>query len=97
MRKTNLFKGRAIKVEGKTIRIKLDNSIQLEHLNGYKEELMLYLRTNLNNRGIILEPSVVEVSTENMLYTSEDKYRHLAKKNPALEDLKKKLGLENGF
>lgn len=58
---------------------------------------MLFIRQKLNNSGIILESGIAEVKTENLLYTSEDKYKHLAKKNPALEQLKKQLGLETGF
>ena len=58
---------------------------------------MLFIRGKLDNSGIILESSIAEVNTENMLYTSEDKYKHLVKKNPALEKLKKNLGLETGF
>jgi len=97
LRKTTLFKGRRIDIEGNKISIKVDNTIQHEHLNGYKEELMLFIRKKLNNSGIILESDIAEVNMENKLYTSDDKFKHLAKKNSALEKLKKDLGLETGF
>jgi DNA polymerase-3 subunit gamma/tau len=59
-----------------------------------KVDLMNHLRSELKNFKIMLEPIIVETVQEKKLYTSKDKYQHLAAKNPKLEDFRKVFNLD---
>lgn len=84
-------------LEGKKITLLVGNDIQLEKLTTFKEELMVYLRSSLKNGDIMLEASVNEKKKEQMIYTSIEKFKHLAKRHPNLEKFKTEFGLETGF
>lgn len=83
--------------ENFNIRIKLDNLIQLDQLNGFKTEFVEYLRKNLKNNLIMLEASISASESKKIIYTSDDKLKYLAQKYPILDELKKRFGLETDF
>lgn len=84
-------------LEGTKVIIKVDNQLQLENINSIKEDLMQYIRVNLNNYQIFLEVIIQQTEKKDMMYTAQDKYEYLVKTYPDLELLKKELGLELGF
>ncbi len=92
-----LLKGE-ITLEGTVIHLSLNNLIQQQELNLFKEELMQFLRTELKNFSITLESFIKrEGETGRKMYTSVEKFNHLAKKHPVLNLMKIEFGLEVNF
>lgn len=85
---------RDIILDGTTIHIALDNSLQVELLNDLRQDLLTYLRQQLQNSQIQLMHSVAVQESRRMIYTPQDKFNYLAEKNPALLELKRTLGLD---
>ncbi|GAB3259962.1 DNA polymerase III subunit gamma/tau [Larkinella harenae] len=85
---------REITLDGTTIHISLDNSLQVDMLNDLRQALLTYLRIELQNSQIQLMHSVAIQESRRMIYTPQDKFNYLAEKNPALLDLKRTLGLD---
>ncbi len=85
---------RALVLDGTTIHLTLDNTLQVGYLTEVKPDLLGYLRTELQNSQIQLEHKVTVQDTKKMIYSSQDKYNFLAEKNPALHELRKVLNLE---
>ncbi len=59
-----------------------------------KPELLSFLRQKLNNYGINIDFPIIEVEHTKMLYTPQDKLKHMADKHPKLMYLKKLLDLD---
>jgi DNA polymerase-3 subunit gamma/tau len=57
---------------------------------------MNFLRKELHNDLIELEEKIIEDSGNGAkkLYTTEDKYKYMSQKNPALEQLKQDFNLD---
>jgi DNA polymerase III subunit gamma/tau len=77
-----------------TVSIQLDNHIQADLFTGLLPDMLANLRQSLSNWQLQIEHEVVMVETKKMLYSPQDKYNHLADKNPALHQLRQALGLE---
>lgn len=88
---------RSIELEEESIRIKLDNFVQLDQLNAFKPELLRFIRKKLNNSNVMLEAVIAPQETVKMMYTSNDKFKYLSEKYPILEEMKKKFGLDTDF
>jgi DNA polymerase-3 subunit gamma/tau len=88
---------RAFELEGTTLKLQLDNQIQLDALMQLKQDLATYLRQKLRNSSIQILAEIVESTTERRPYTAQEKFEYLANKNPALLQLRDKLGLELVF
>lgn len=86
-------------LEGETITFQLNGEIQEGIFQKIKPEILQILRRKLNNYSIHLEAVIKEEETNDKrkLYTSTDKLNHLLEKSPALEDLKRRFGLETDF
>ena len=85
---------RAFDLDGITVKIQLDNHIQADLFTSLLPDMLGYLRQTLSNWQLQIEHEVVMVETKKMLYSPQDKYNHLADKNPALHQLRQALGLE---
>ncbi|GAB3991080.1 DNA polymerase III subunit gamma/tau [Spirosoma daeguense] len=85
---------RELTLEGTTIHLTLDNTLQVDFLNDLKPDLLGYLRNELQNRQIQIEQKVVVQEVKKMIYSSQDKFNFLAEKNPALHEFRKLLNLE---
>jgi len=59
-----------------------------------KPELLSYLRKKLNNFGINIDFPLIEAENTKMLYTPQDKFKHMVEKNQQLQYLKKSLDLD---
>jgi DNA polymerase III subunit gamma/tau len=84
-------------LEGTTFKLQLDNQIQMDTLVQLKQELATFLRQRLRNASIQIASEIVESATERRPYTAQEKFEYLANKNPALLELRDKLGLELVF
>ncbi|MDB5242327.1 MAG: polymerase subunit gamma and tau [Spirosoma sp.] len=89
-----LVLNRTLTLNGTSIHITLDNTLQVGYLTEVKPELLGYLRDKLQNSSIQLEHTVTQQEVKKMIYSSQDKYNFMAEKNPALHELRKVLNLE---
>ncbi|MES2731968.1 MAG: DNA polymerase III subunit gamma/tau [Bacteroidota bacterium] len=80
--------------EDSAIYLNLDNNVQLQQLNGLRHELLAFLRQQLQNQTVQLQAEVVVKEGKKVIYTSQDKFRHLSEKNPALTELRNAFGLD---
>jgi DNA polymerase-3 subunit gamma/tau len=81
-------------INGNIITLPVDNKVQADLIKDKKAELLGIFREKLNNYRIQLETKVVEVASNDKLYTSHDKYDKMVEKNPVLKKLKDQLSLE---
>jgi DNA polymerase-3 subunit gamma/tau len=79
----------------KTIVLKLDNSALKEAFDhNFKARLEHHLKDTLHNSLLKLTTVVEATERGEILYSPEQKFNHLASKNPALRDLKKTFNLD---
>jgi DNA polymerase III subunit gamma/tau len=88
---------RDFELEGTTLKLQLDNQIQLDTLTQLKQDLAVHLRQKLRNSAIHIFAEIVASTSERRPYTAQEKFEYLANKNPALLELREKLGLELVF
>ena len=77
-----------------TIVVKLVSTVQQDILIGIKDDLMAYLRQNLQCPGLELKNVVVQPEKSTKPYTAQEKFKYLAEKYPNLRVLQEKLSLE---
>jgi hypothetical protein len=82
------------KREGNEVQIILDSQLEMSILEKVEQDLVQFMRKALSNDHIFLTKSVQEHSEIQMLYTSKDKYAYMVEQNPALSELKDRLGLD---
>ena len=76
--------------------LEIDNSIQNNLITSIKPELVSFLRRELRNSKIELIVEVTENIKNRIIYTDNDKFDEMAKKNPSLKILKQKFNLDFG-
>jgi hypothetical protein len=77
--------------------INLLSPVQETMLNNIKSELTTFLREKLKNSSILVSGELKETDDKKIMYTSRDKFEYLLEKNPALRELKERLGLDTDF
>lgn len=80
-----------------TITLALTNPIEEPVLLSIKTELLTFLRESLNNSSIQVDATMQEHQIKKFAYTNKEKFERLAEKNPLLNELKEKLGLDPDF
>ena len=68
--------------------------MEFDILERFSEDLISYLRTRLNNSSIQVNGKLDQAEKAKKLYTSKDKYEYMIRQNPALKELKDRLGLD---
>jgi len=76
------------------VEVTIENRIQEDLLTLEKVDLLNALRVQLRNYSIDLVLRQAEKNEKKRLYTSHEKYQHMATKNPVLEEFRKKFNLE---
>lgn len=76
--------------------LEIDNTIQEEIINSIKPELISFLRRSLKNSKVEFQTHVTERIKNRVIYTDQDKFDELVKKNPSLKLLKQKFNLDFG-
>lgn len=76
--------------------LEIDNSIQNNIITSIKPRLVSFLRKELKNSKIELTVKVTENIKNKIIYTDNDKFEEMAKKNPSLKILKQKFNLDFG-
>ncbi len=78
-----------------TIEIVFSNQAQQEDfVKNLKQDMTEFMRNELNNDNISVEMKISEKEQKNLLYTDEDKYKHMLAKNPILGKLKQQMNLD---
>ncbi len=72
----------------------LDSEIQELELNASKSNLLSFLRKELNNYQIDLKTIINVNVKETKHLTNKDKFLQMAEKNPVLNSLRERLGLD---
>ncbi len=88
---------RQITFQNNQVTIPLTNPIEEPLLLSIKSELVDFLRRRLNNGSIQLISTMEERQSKKVAYTNKEKFEHLAEKNPILNQLKEKFGLDADF
>ena len=84
-------------IQGNLVTIPLTNSIEEPLLQNIRVQLNTYLRDRLDNHAISVVGALIEAGSKKVAYTNKEKFDHLAEKNPALKELKERLGLDTDF
>lgn len=77
-----------------TLKIWLESQLETSILDKFEGDLIRYFKKELDNTFIKLEREVSEQESSRNLYTSREKYEYMAKLNPALKEMKERLGLD---
>jgi DNA polymerase-3 subunit gamma/tau len=72
----------------------IESQALADDLQVEKPELLSFLRKKLNNFGINIDFPLIEAENTKMLYTPQDKFKHMVEKNQQLQILKKSLDLD---
>lgn len=83
--------------EDLSIRLTLPNSFQIPIIEGFQQELLTVLRSNLNNGTIQLITEVEKIESKKLIYTNREKFDYLIEKHPNLKELKMRLDLDTDF
>jgi DNA polymerase-3 subunit gamma/tau len=82
-------------VEGNIVKLDLQGSVEEMLFRSLTTPLITFLRDRTGNSSLMVEGRIVEQTNgEKKLYTTKDKFEHLAAKNPVLKEMKEKLGLD---
>ena len=84
-------------LEGKIVKFEVKNALQEEQLNGERADLLFHLRQNVRCAALELSISLEQSKGDDgpkVFLTDKEKYLQMVEKNPALEDLRKRLDLD---
>ena len=83
-------------LDGKTVRFEVKNALQEEQLNSERAGLLFHLRQGVKCAKLELSIQLEKSSDDapKVFLTDKEKYMQMAEKNPALEDLRKRLDLD---
>lgn len=84
-------------IEDNLIELQINSLLQEDILERFRVELLTYLRKNCDNPDIKLKTRMVQEVKEKKLYTSQDKLNYLSEKNPHIQELQQRLGLDIDF
>jgi DNA polymerase-3 subunit gamma/tau len=86
------------KIDSTSIDFIIDNKVQEQDIEKEKPVMMEYIRKELNNFHLQLHlTQTTDENNQQILYTSRDKFKKLAEKNPHLLTLKQKFNLDLEF
>ena len=90
----SLTKCKAV-LDGKIVKFNVKNALQEEQLNSEKAGILFHLRQGVKCADLELSVSLEKNDDEPKVFlTDKEKYLQMAEKNPALEDLRKRLDLD---
>ncbi|MBI2268802.1 MAG: DNA polymerase III subunit gamma/tau [Bacteroidetes bacterium] len=76
------------------IEFTIENKVQQEVLEQERLDLLSFLRKELNNYSINLKTIINTIESERKPYTTGDKFKRMAEKNPAINKLKQLFDLD---
>jgi|TARA_R110000737_G_scaffold327084_1_gene341103 hypothetical protein len=90
-----MIKREPILVDGKLIRIEVDNSVQMGFIDNVQQHMTDFFRSHLKNYSIMIEAFQTEEIDEESQYKSpKDQFTALARKYPNLHSFKSAFNLD---
>ena len=80
-----------------TVVIHLSNPVEEPLLQSIRPHLTEFLRKRLQNNTINISGQLKKITAQKIAYTNKEKFDQLAQKNPILNELKERLGLDPDF
>jgi len=90
----NAFKAQKPSIENSIIQIGVSNPLLKDAIDKIKSKILQFFRAETNNETIDLNIFIQEEKSETQLYTNNDKFDYLLKKNENLTQLKNDLDLD---
>ena len=81
-------------IEQSTVQFAVANEMNKVEMTREMEQLLPFLREQLNHYGIKINLNIIENIKEKSVFYQKEKYQHLVKINPALDTLRKNFDLE---
>lgn len=81
------------RLTGTTIEVDVENAVQMDELKLGKIDILNFLRVELKNFSLDIQPVQAELTQARKPYTSQEKYNAMVSKNPALDNLRKAFNL----
>jgi hypothetical protein len=88
---------REFQYEHPVIFVVLTNPVEETLIENFRRDFIAFLRDRLKNSELTITTRLQEVAGKKVIYTSKEKFEHLAEKNPYLNELKERLGLDWDF
>ena len=88
---------RPINIKGNSISMTLGNAVEEPLLEGFRSDLLGWIREALGNPGITLETSLQVEAVVRSAYTNREKLDELKGRYPAVGELVERLGLDPDF
>lgn len=85
------------RTDGHKILLQLANEALAPTFERMRFDLLHYLRNAVENDALSLDYEVIQMAKEKMLYTDKEKFDHLKRKYPLLQELQEKLRLDPEF
>lgn len=85
---------RPVLKEPHIVEVGTNNRIVASELSNMRPQLEMYLRQQLQNRGLVLNIVVEEVQTAHKILSRVEQYQTLEQRNPAIRKLKELLDLD---
>ncbi|HRI79224.1 MAG TPA: hypothetical protein PLR06_06775 [Cyclobacteriaceae bacterium] len=79
------------------INVTLTNPVEETLIENFRRDFVQFLRDQLKNSDLTIHTVLKEATANKVIYTSKEKFDHLAEKNPYLKELKDRLGLDWDF
>lgn len=90
----SVVKRKVRKLDGAEIEVGLTSSLEITIFERIELQAVSFLRKELQNDRIAIIKQVEEAEETKKLYTSKDIYEYMVQVNPAIQNLKEKLGLD---
>lgn len=84
-------------LSGTRVILHLLSPIQETMLNGFRSDLITFLRMKLRNDLIQVTGVIREADEKKMIYTPRDKFEYLQEKIPILREFRERFGLDTDF
>lgn len=82
-------------LESNVVEVRVENNQVWEYMNALREDILNYLRVNLNNKNISLEFRIMEYEpSASRVYTPRERFNNMLQTNKGLKVLKEKLFLD---
>ncbi|MBN8701909.1 MAG: DNA polymerase III subunit gamma/tau [Bacteroidetes bacterium] len=94
---TTLASQKPLLKENYQLEFSVENKVQEDVLDEIRLDLLEFLRKKLNNYSLSLQVVVKRDLSEKKAYTSSDRFKKMAEKNPLINKLKQQFDLEVDF
>jgi len=91
---STMTKRKPVLLEDNKVTLDVDNAVQESEWNSERPDIHEYLRKELDNAAITVKLNVLKTKEDRKPYTSMEKFKRMAEKNPSIEKFRKQLNLD---